>query len=283
MTAWDDREARIGDARLTYRMAGPQDGPVALLIHGHTQTSRMWARTAEALAVDGWRVVAPDLHIHGAQGPLTKADLADRFDALLAEIARPATVTVGHDLGAMVAVAHAARNRNLRALVVMEATPPGVGMWPQLLADPRAWHFNFHGAHAERLIEGREDIWLDRCWTEFSGDGRDPMTEEDRAAYVVALRRPGALRAALDHFVAFPRDAEAAPALEADPLAMPVLAMGGDRSFGPMIAAQIELIASEVTPHLVPEAGHWLLEENPADTVAAIRAFLAPHLAAATA
>ena len=216
MTAWDDQEARIGDARLTCRMAGPQDGPVALLIHGHTQTSRMCARTAEALAADGWSVVAPELHIHGAQGPLTKAGLADRFDALLAEIARPATVTVGHDLGAMVAVAHAARDRNLRALVVMEATPPGVGMWRQLLADPRAWHFNFHGPHAERLIEGREDIWLDRLWSEFSGGGRDPMTEDDRAAYAAALRQPGALRAALDHFVAFPRDAEAAPALEAD-------------------------------------------------------------------
>lgn len=283
MTGWDERDARVGDARYTYREAGPEAGPVALLIHGHTQTSRMWAAAAEALASDGWRVVAPDLHVRDVEGPLTKAELAARLDDLLAEIARPAAVTVGHDLGAMVAVAHAARHRDLRALVVMEATPPGIGMWPQLLADPRAWHFNAHGPHMQRLIEGREDVWLDRFWTEFSGTGADPMPPEDRETYIAAMRAPGAVRAALDHFAAFPTDAEAAPAMEADPLPMPVLAMGGERSLGPMIAEQIRLIAEDVAPHVVPEAGHWLLEENGADTVTALRAFLAPHLAAAAA
>lgn len=280
MSGWDEREARIAGARLTYRIAGPADGPVALLVHGHTQTSAMWGPVAEALSADGWRVVAPDLHVRDREGPHSKADLAEAFDALLADVARPAAVTVGHDLGAMVAVAHAARNRDtLRALVIMEATPPGVGMWPQVLADPRAWHFHATGPHMERLIAGREDVWLDRFWTEFSGRGRSPMPEGARDAYVAAMRAPGAVRAALDHFAIFPTDAEAAPALEAGPLPMPVFAMGGALSFGPMIAEQLRLIASDVTEHVVPDSGHWLLEENGADTLAALRAFLAPHLA----
>ena len=284
MTGWDEREARVGDARLTYRMAGPEHGPVALLIHGHTQTSLMWAAAADALAADGWRVVAPDLHVrNGGGGPPTKTDLAERFDALLREIARPAAAAVGHDLGAMVAAAHAACNRDLRALAVMEATPPGVGFWPQMLADPRAWHFNAHGPHMERLIRGREDIYLDRFWTEFSGDGQGPMPEADRAAYVEALRTPGALRAALDQFAALPADAEAADDLFLGSLPMPVLAMGGDRSFGPMIAEQMRLVAANVTGHVVPDAGHWLMEENGPDTTAALCRFLAPHRAAAAA
>ena len=165
----------------------------------------------------------------------------------------------------------------------MEATPPGVGFWPQMLADPRAWHFNAHGPHMERLIRGREDIYLDRFWTEFSGDGQGPMTGADRAAYVEALRAPGALRAALDQFAVLSADAEAAASLFSGPLPMPVLAMGGARSFGPMIAEQMRLVASDVTGHVVPDAGHWLLEENGADTIAALRRFLAPHRAAAAA
>lgn len=284
MTGWDEREACVGDARLTHRTAGPQDGPVALLVHGHTQTDRMWSATANALAEDGWRVVAPNLHIRGVQGPLTKAELAARFDALLAQVAEPAAAVVGHDLGAMVAAAHAARNRNaLRALVVMEATPPGIGFWPQMLADPRACHINAHGPHMERLIEGREEIYLDRFWTEFAGDGRDPMPEADRAAYVAALSAPGALRAALDHFAAFPKDAEAAETLFADPFPMSVLAMGGERSFGPMIAEQMARIGSDVTGHVVPGAGNWLLEEDGPDTIAALCRFLASHRTAAAA
>ena len=131
----------------------------------------------------------------------------------------------------------------------------------------------------ERLIEGREDVWLDRFWVEFSGAGRSPMPTDARDAYVAAMRAPGGVRAALGHFAVFPTDAEAAPALEADPLPMPVLAMGGERSLGPMIAEQFRLIASDVTEHVVPDAGHWLVEENGADTLATLRAFLAPHLA----
>ena len=280
MTGWDEHEARVGDACLTYRMAGLEDGPVALLVHGHTQTSRMWAGTAEALAADGWRVIAPDLHVRdgGNDPPPTKADLAERFDGLLAQVAEPAVAVVGHDLGAMVAAAFAALHRDgVHAVAVMEATPPGVGFWPQLLADPRAWHFHAHGPHMERLIDGREDVYLDRFWTEFAGDGRDPMPGADRAAYVAALRGSGALRGSLDHFAAFPADAEAAGTLFSEPLPMPVLAMGGERSFGPMIAKQMALIATDVAGHVVPGAGHWLLEENGSNTVAALRRFLAPH------
>ncbi|MFQ6552664.1 alpha/beta fold hydrolase [Aestuariibius insulae] len=256
---------------------------MALLIHGHTQSPIMWRAAAEALAEDGWFVVAPDLHLRDRPegvAPPTKADLAKRFDALLTAVARPASVTVGHDLGAMVAATHAARNRtDLRALAVLEATPPGVGFWSQLLADPRAWHFNAHGSHMEKLIEGREEIYLDRFWTEFAGDGRDPIPAPDRAAYISALREPGALRAALGHFAVFPADAEAADALFADPLQMPVLAIGGERSFGAMIAEQMRLIATDVAGHVVPDAGHWLLEEDGPDTIVALRRFLAPHLA----
>lgn len=55
---------------------------------------------------------------------------------------------------------------------------------------------------------------------------------------------------------------------------MPVLAVGGGKSFGPMMATIMRLAASDVTELVIPDSGHWLMEEQPAATIAAVRAFL---------
>ncbi len=58
------------------------------------------------------------------------------------------------------------------------------------------------------------------------------------------------------------------------PLTMPVLAIGGDKSFGPTMAVVARAAATDVQGVVIPRSGHWLMEENPADTVAAVSAFL---------
>jgi len=55
-------------------------------------------------------------------------------------------------------------------LVVLDARIPGIEPWNEILLDPRVWHFNFHGPDAERLVAGRERIYLDRIWNDFTGD-----------------------------------------------------------------------------------------------------------------
>ena len=57
-------------------------------------------------------------------------------------------------------------------------------------------------------------------------------------------------------------------------MTFPVLALGGERSFGLTMAAVIRFVASDVTEGIVPDSGHWIMEENPAATVSAVRAFL---------
>src|SRR5215831_18266903 len=46
-------------------------------------------------------------------------------------------------------------------------------------------------------------------------------------------------------------------------LDVPVLALGGDRSFGTTMAAVIRFAASDVGVGVVPDSGHWIMEENP--------------------
>ena len=55
---------------------------------------------------------------------------------------------------------------------------------------------------------------------------------------------------------------------------MPILAIGADKSFGAAMAEVLRFVAADVTAAVIAHSGHWLMEEQPAATMAAIRAFL---------
>ena len=57
-------------------------------------------------------------------------------------------------------------------------------------------------------------------------------------------------------------------------LTMPVLAIGGDKSLGEAQAAQMKLVATDVTVVIVHNSGHWILEEQPKQTTDALVNFL---------
>jgi pimeloyl-ACP methyl ester carboxylesterase len=57
-------------------------------------------------------------------------------------------------------------------------------------------------------------------------------------------------------------------------LTMPVLAIGGEKSFGPMMGTVMRAAASNVQTGVVPNSGHWVMEENPAATIKLIQDFL---------
>jgi pimeloyl-ACP methyl ester carboxylesterase len=76
-------------------------------------------------------------------------------------------------------------------------------------------------------------------------------------------------------FAAFDQDAADNQALLAKgKLSMPVLAVGGEKSFGPMMATVMRFAATDVREAVVPDSGHWIMEENPQATIRIIRDFL---------
>ena len=78
---------------------------------------------------------------------------------------------MAHDIGNMVAYAYAASYPDkVERLVVMDAPIPGIEPWSEILQNPGVWHFNFHGPDAERLVQGRERIYFDRIWNDFTAD-----------------------------------------------------------------------------------------------------------------
>ena len=145
----------------------------------------------------------------------------------------------------------------------------------EILKNPLLWHFRFGGPDMERLVAGRERIYLDRFWNDFSAD-RKHFSEASRDHYARLYAMPGAMHSGFAQFAAFDRDAIDNRALLAanGKLKMPVLAIGGEKSFGPMMATVMRSGAIDVTEGIIPGAGHWIMEENPTATVTMVRQFL---------
>lgn len=159
-------------------------------------------------------------------------------------------------------------------LVLMDAPVPGVGPWEKILKHPLLWHFRFGGPDMERLVAGRERIYLDRFWNEFSADPKK-WDEASREHYAALYAQPGAMRAGFTQFGAFDQDAiDNKEFLAKGKLTMPVLAIGGEKSFGPTMAVVARDAADNVTEAVIPASGHWLMEGQPEATVKVIRAFL---------
>ncbi len=262
-------------AKLHVRVGG--QGPAVVLLHGFGDTGDMWAPLAADLARDH-TVVVPDLRGMGLSsrpaGGYDKRTQAGDIRSVLTALGIDRAAVVGHDIGTMVAYAYAARYpEKTEKLVVMDAPVPGIPPWDSIVRLPALWHFDFGGPDAERLVAGRERIYLDRFWNEFAGD-RTKIDEATRQHYAKLYARPGAMRAAFAQFTSIRQDAEDNKVAMAMKLGMPVLAIGGEKSFGANEAVVMRNAATDVTELVVPNAGHWLMEEATSATITAVRAFL---------
>jgi pimeloyl-ACP methyl ester carboxylesterase len=258
------------------RMSGA--GPAVLLLHGYGETGDMWVPLAVDLARDH-TVIVPDLRGLGRSSKppsgFDKKTQAGDVAGVLAALRIEQIDLVTHDIGNMVGFAFAAQHpERVKRLVLIDAPLPGVGPWEEILKHPLLWHFRFGGPDMERLVAGRERIYLDRFWNEFSADP-SRFSEATREHYAELYALPGAMHAGFAQFAAFDQDAIDNQAfLAKGKLTMPVLAVGGEKSFGTMMATVTRFAASDVQEAIVPDAGHWIMEENPQGTIQLVRGFL---------
>ncbi len=264
-------------AAIHVRIGG--SGPAALLLHGYGVTGDSWAPLAAALA-DTHTVIVPDLRGLGLSskpdGGYDKKTQAGDMAGVLDTLGVDQAALVSNDMGSLVCFAFAAQHRErVSRWAQMEAPIPGVGPWEQILANPKTWHFGFGGPDMERLVAGRERIYLDHFWNDFSLDPAH-ISESMREHYAALYALPGAMRAGFAQFNAFEQDAvDNKASLEQGKLTIPVLAMGGEASNGARTQALMQLVAEDVSGVVVPSAAHWLMEENPDAIIAAVRQFLA--------
>jgi pimeloyl-ACP methyl ester carboxylesterase len=269
------QDIKVEGATMHVRVGGK--GPAVVLLHGFGDTGDMWAPLATDLARDH-TVVVPDLRGMGLSsipaGGYDKKTQAGDIRAVLSALKIEHSVVIGHDIGTMVAFAYAARYPQLTdRLVVMDAPVPGITPWNDIVRSPMLWHFDFGGKDMERLVAGRERIYLDRFWNEFAGNPAK-VDEQTRQHYAKLYARPGAMHAAFAQFRSIRQDAlDNEPVLHKH-LSMPVLAVGGEKSFGNNEAIVMRNAADNVTEVVIPAAGHWLMEEAPVPTIKAVRDFI---------
>jgi len=263
--------------QLYVRVGG--QGPAVVMLHGFGDSGDMWAPVAAALVADH-TVIVPDLRGMGlSEHPDTgytkknqAVDIAGVMDALKVQKADLIT----HDIGNMVGYALAAQYpARIARWVVIDAPLPGIGDWDNIVRSPLLWHFNFRGPDMERLVQGRERIYLDRFWNELSADPK-AIDEATRQHYAALYARPHAMHDAFEQFAAFNQDAKDNQELLArgGKLKMPVLAIGAEKSFGKAQMEVLNFVAANVSGGIVPHSGHWIMEENPQATVKSITDFL---------
>ncbi len=272
----ESHDATIDGIKLHYLKAG--HGPTVVLLHGYTQTSRMWNPLIPLLA-GKFTVIAPDLPgIGDSDIPVDGLDMktaAIRIHSLAKSLGVEKARVVGHDIGLMVAYAYAAQfPAETEKLVVMDAFLPGVEGWEAVYNDPGTWHFRFNGSTPEALVQGRERTYFEYFWNDLAADKTRSLPEADRAAYTAAYARPGRMRAGWAYFVAWPQTAKDFAQLAQTPLTMPVLSIAGEKASGAVLGPQLKVVAKDVTAVVLPDTGHWVMEERPKETMDALVKFL---------
>jgi len=270
-------DVKTADATIHVRVGG--SGPAVVLLHGFGDSGDMWQPVAVRL-MPNHTVVVPDLRgmglsSHPDNGYEKKAQ-AQELARVLDSLSIGPFALVTHDIGNMVGYALAAQYRKrVTRWVVIDAPLPGIGeIWEAQLRNPKTWHFNFRGPDVERLVAGRERILLDRFYNELSA-APSAIDEQTREHYAHLYALPHAIHDAFEQFAAFTQDGVDNRAFLAQgKLAMPVLAVGADHSYSTVEADDLRLVADDVTAAVITNSGHWIMEEQPAQTVDVVAAFV---------
>ena len=270
------KTAVVDGLKLHYLTAG--QGPTVILLYGYTQTSRMW-RPIIPLLAEKFSVIAPDLPGIGdsdiPKDGLDMKNAAIRIHDLAKSLHVEKARVVGHDIGLMVAYAYAAMYPSeVEKLVVMDAFLPGVEGWEPYFNSPDFWHFRFHGPTPEALVAGREKIYFAYFWNDLAADRTRSLPLADRQAYVAAYSRPARMRAGWAYYAAWPQTANDFAEMAKTKLTMPVLSIAGEKASAATLNAQMKLVATDVTVIVLKDTGHWLMEERPKETIAALMNFL---------
>jgi pimeloyl-ACP methyl ester carboxylesterase len=271
-----EKIANVDGVKINYKIGGR--GPVVVLLHGYTQTSRMWIPLMPLLAASH-TVIAPDLRGAGgsqrAKDGYDKKTLAKDIRTLVRQLGYEQVQLVGHDIGLMVAYAYAAQYpKEVSKVVLMDAFLPGIGNWKDVWLLRDLWHFHFYGDVPLALVKGRERIYFEHFWNDFAADKTKSVPEADRRVYAAAYARANGMRAGFEYFKTFEQDAKDFAAFSTTKLEMPFLVLTGEKASGTFLIDQTKLVATNVTGTVVKGSGHWLMEEATDQVIPAIVTFL---------
>ncbi len=287
------REERfaLSDAEIYARIGG--SGPPLLLLHGYPQTHACWHRMAPELARH-FTLVVPDLRGYGrsrgpatdeAHRPYSKRVMAADFVEVMQRLGHVQFAVVSHDRGARVgyrmALDHAARVERLVTLDIVTTLDAWTDMDLANAVGRFHWPFLARPAPFPETMIGHDPVYfLEYVLAQWTGakdlSAFDPRALED---YRQSFSKPEVIHATCEDYRA---GASIDPEIDAQDrqagrrIACPMLALwGASRKHG-FVGKPLETWRAWC-PHVVGgpvESGHFLPEEAPADTLAAVMPFL---------
>jgi pimeloyl-ACP methyl ester carboxylesterase len=279
MSNFRHRQVLLNGLSLHVAEAGdPQAQPIVLL-HGWPQSWAQWRPVMERAAGD-FRAVAIDLpgvgESAGAAPDGSKRTLAAIVHGLIEQLGLGGATIVGHDVGGMIAYAYLRDYQDIGGAVIVDVVIPGLDPWDEVIASPYLWHFAFHSVPAlpERLVQGHQGPYFDTSSTR--SPPIRPGSPPARAAYAQAYASGAALTAGFDFYRGFAQDARDNLGA-AGPTDTPVLYLRGEASRGDLGSYARGLEAAGVrrlTAGIVPGAGHFVADEQPAELWRQIREFI---------
>ncbi|MGN9809302.1 alpha/beta fold hydrolase [Micromonospora sp. BQ11] len=262
------------------------DGPPLLLVHGWPENWYAWRLLMPALARD-FTVIAVDQRGIGLtdkpRDGYDSATLANDLAALMGALGHDRFAVVGHDSGYIIGYALAADypHRVDRVALVEIPGPPGVTPSPPLFVpdqvNDRVWHIPFNRVDnelTEQLVRGREELFFGY---EFAIQGGKPLPDHVLRYYFDLYSDPDVLRGSFGLYRAWGATLAQNEQRRTEPLTMPVLGIGGEKSWGDQAGRAMESAANDVQTVVVPGAGHWVAEQAPEEMLAALIPFLAPY------
>lgn len=274
----------LPDVRLHVAEAGPQQGPPVLLLHGFPEFWWGWRRQIPPLAAAGFHVVAPDQRGYNLSAKprglsaysldRLAEDIVDLLDALGAERAP----IVGHDWGAAVAWWTAIRfPERVERLAILNVPHPAV-LRRALRTDREQRRKSRYMAYFQLPWLPERKLAADgyRAFRAIFRKSSKPgtFTEAELGRYAEAAAQPGALTGMLSWYRAALRRPPRRPA--SSRVEPPTLILWGleDVALGPTLVDPSAALCREVEVVRFPEAGHWVLHEEPDGVTARLLAFL---------
>ncbi|WP_345655769.1 alpha/beta hydrolase [Streptomyces tremellae] len=287
LDGFSHRWVEADGVRLHAVEGGRPGGPAVVLLAGFPQTWWAWRKVMPDLA-RRFRVIAVDLPGQGhSERPERGYDThtaATHVHTAVQALGVSAYFLVAHDIGAWVAFSLALGfESRLRGVALLDAGIPGITLPESIPTDPdrawKAWHFAFHVVPGlpEALLAGRERAYVG--WF-LRAKALSPGTFDDAEVdhYAAAVAADGGLRACLAYYREAAESARRnRAALTSRRLAVPVLGISSSHGSVPDMAASLSPWADRTAGVVVPDAGHFIPDEQPEAVAAAVAGFLADN------
>lgn len=265
-----DRLIDVDGVMARVRSEGPVDAPVIVMVHGFSYSLESWDAWVSDLSAD-YHVIRMDLPGHGLTGPdpqrrYSVPQTVDFLGALLDELGLDHVTLVGNSLGGLVSWRLAAQRPDLVARLVLVA--PGAysinGVTEQPVAVPMGVSFYFTQAPASMVAAASAGLFGDASRMDPSLPGR----------VHALMQTPGVGQALVERLEVFTLPD---PTADLARVQAPTLVLWGGRDAIIPVAQATRLAADLPQAELIiyDDLGHILHEEDPARTVADVRAFLA--------